>query len=415
MNPPREIYPFTKRLESAKRKLEKSAISQRNKELIKEFNRVCFIEGLSKSRREKIIGRLRIIVEDYLRKDFDKATKDELKDVFMKIDGRDDYSPWTKSGYKIIARKFYKWLVFGDDYTKRQDYPPIISWLRCTVKKKDRPRVKVSDLLSEEEVNKLIDAAQHTRDKAFISLLYELGARISEIGNLCIKELTRDRFGYIIDLQGKTGFRTPRIVNSDPYITAWLNVHPLRDNPDAPMWVMIGNRGKNTKMLYPAFRALVKRLRAAAGIQKRIYPHLFRHTRVTHLLINKQINEAQAKVFFGWVPDSKMLSEYAHLMSSDVNNAILAMHGIKTGEEKESLFKAKQCPRCDGVNSGTARYCQNCSSPLDVKTALELDDKRTKGDELMTELMKDSDFQKTVAKKIADMGLKDKLLEIMDK
>ena len=98
---------------------------------------------------------------------------------------------------------------------------------------------------------------------------------------------------------------------------------------------MLGNRNKNERMRYAAFRALVLRLKERAKIKKRIYPHLFRHTRVTHLLRNKQINESQAKVYFGLVPSSKMLSEYSHLVSQDVNDIMLEIHGIKTLEKKQ--------------------------------------------------------------------------------
>lgn len=106
-----------------------------------------------------------------------------------------------------------------------------------------------------------------------------------------------------------------------------------------------------------------------------------------------------------------MLSEYSHLISSDVNEAILAMHGIKTDEKKEPLFKPRQCPRCSAINANDACFCHKCGSVLDVNTALEIDEERRIGDEIMTELVKDPEVQKLLAKKIIDMGLKDKLLK----
>ena len=411
MTPRNDIYNYTHKLEVAKKKLENAPISDRNRELIQQFDRSCSMEGLSKPRRIKLISTLIILASKYLKKDFDAATKEDVEDVVIKIDSREDCSPWTKHSYKVIIKKFYKWLKFGDGYRTAVDYPAIVSWLRCNLKKKDQPRIKASDILTEEEVKKLIDVAEHSRDRAFISMLYELGARIGEVGSLRIKELARDKHGYIVDLEGKTGHRTPRIVISDPYITHWLNVHPLKKKPDAPLWVRIGNRVKGEKMKYGAFRELVLRLAARAGIKKRVYHHLFRHTRVTHLLINKRINEAQAKVYFGWVPDSKMLSEYSHLISSDVNEAILAMHGIKTDKQKESLFKPKQCPRCSIINSKDACFCHKCGSILDVNTAVELDEQRRSADDLMTELMKDPEVQRLLARKVVDMGLQGKLLK----
>jgi hypothetical protein len=173
---------------------------------------------------------------------------------------------------------------------------------------------------------------------------------------------------------------------------------------------MIGKRNKGKRMEYAAFRALVLRLAENAGIKKRIYHHLFRHTRVTHLLIDRQINEAQAKVYFGWVPESKMLSEYSHLMSSDVNDAILAMHGIKKGKEKQSPLKAKQCPKCDAVCPGTARFCQKCGGILDVKTAIELDERRNRADDILAVIMrKRPGLRKEILKEILEMDLKDDL------
>jgi len=167
---------------------------------------------------------------------------------------------------------------------------------------------------AEEEVKRLINSAEHPRDKAFISMLYELGARISEIGNLRICDISRDKYSFIVDLKGKTGQRSIRLILSEPYLSVWLNEHPLRDNPQAPLWVKLG-KYEGEPLNYSGLSSIVKRLARKAGIKKRIYPHLFRHTRVTHLLLSNQLNEAKAKVLFGWTPDSKMLSEYSHLIS----------------------------------------------------------------------------------------------------
>jgi integrase len=304
-------------------------------------------------------------------------------------------------------------LTFGDSYTKRVEEPEIISWLRVSVSGKEKPRVKAGDILTESEIERLIEVADHPRDKAFISMLYELGARIGEVGNLSIRDISRDEHSFILDISGKTGHRTPRIVTSDPYLSAWLNVHPLRNNPNAPLWVMLGERNKNEKMRYGAFRALVLRLRERAKIKKRIYPHLFRHTRVTHLLINKQINESQAKVYFGWTPSSTMLSEYSHLVSKDVNDAMLELNGIKPSEPEKQEPKVKQCPRCQDLNPKDHLFCKKCGGVLDVKTALDLDEKRSGFDDILVELTKEEDFQKAIVKALVKKGLGKKMMELL--
>jgi len=407
-----DIHNYEKSYKYTKRHLKTVEMSERNRELILDFERTCFLkEGLSKPRLIRLMQILSVTARQYAHGDFDKMDRKMVEDMVLRIETQENYSIWTKQGYKSAIKKFYKWLGQGDDYKKTHQCPPIVSWINTNVKKKDKPRVQASDLLTEPEVRKMIDAAQHPRDKAFISMLYELGARIGELGGLRIKDVTKDDYSYIIDLSGKTGHRTPRIVVSDPDITAWLNVHPARNNLEAPLWIITGTYQNGKNMQYGSFRRMVQRIRERAGVKKRIYHHLFRHTRVTHLLMNKQINEAQAKVYFGWVPDSKMLSEYAHLMSNDVNNTILEIYGIKKDKTEESMLIPKQCPRCSTINSISAMFCTQCGFTLDVKTAIKLDEERRKGDEILAELFKDPEMQKAIVKKIVDMGLKDELLK----
>lgn len=415
MKPQKDIYEHELRYERTKKNLQEAEISARNKELILKFDEACSLDRLSTSRKIKIMSYLVILARDYLKNDFDKATKDDLKSAVLRIDSKDDFSVWTKHSYKTILKKFYRWLVFGDGYKSKIEQPEIINWLRVSVLEKEKPRVNASDILTDREIEKLIESAEHPRDKAFIGMLYELGARIGEIGNLKIKDITRDKYSFVVDLSGKTGHRTPRIVTSDPYLGAWLNMHPLRDDSNAPLWVMIGDRNKNEKMKYGAFRALVLRLRERAKIKKRIYPHLFRHTRVTHLLINRQINESQAKVYFGWTPSSKMLSEYSHLVSQDVNNVMLEMHGIKTAETEKQEPKIKQCPRCSEINPKDHLFCRKCGSVLDVKTAMALDEKRGGFDNMLASLMDEENVQEALVKAALKKGMGRTLMDLYTK
>lgn len=412
---PKDIYDVDKKYETTRERLNKADISQHNKDLIMNFEKNCVLERLGKWRRIRIMSNLLILARDYLKKDFDKATKEDLRELVFKLDLREDWSVWTKHTHKTILKKFYRWLVFGNEYLNRPDSPEIIGWLRVNISKKDRPRVKASDILTEREAENLVNVAEHPRDKAFISMLYELGARIGEIGELCVSDISRDQYSFTVDLSGKTGHRTPRIVVSDSYLATWLNSHPLKNNPMSPLWVVLGDRNKNEKMKYGAFRALVLRLAEKAKIKKRIYPHLFRHSRVTHLLTNKQINESQAKIYFGWVPDSRMLAEYSHLVARDVNEVMLEIHGIKTSDGDKKEPKVKQCPRCKEINPKEHLFCKNCGSFLDIKTAIALDDKRGGFEGVMSDLMDEQDVQEAMVKAAIRKGLGRKLMDLYNK
>ena len=403
------IHNYKKRYENYVNKLNKDrVISNKNRKLIFEFERACYLnQKIELPTRIKYLEVLGTLARKYVKKDFDKLTRKDFEKIVLEIESKEEWSVATKHKFKVLLKKFGKWVKFKDKSfgEKRNVYPETVSWLITGIKRKDRARIMASDVLTEKEAYTLIENAEHPRDKAFISMLYELGARIGEIGNLRIKDITRDDYSYLVDLNGKTGHRTPRIIMSDPYVTSWLNQHPLKDDSNAPVWVTIGNR-KINKLDYPSLSKIVGRVKDKSGIKKRVYAHLFRHTRVTHLLRNKQINEAQAKVYFGWVPNSNMLSEYSHLVSNDVNDVLLEMNNIKPKEKGTDLLKPKICSSCRKINDRNALFCQTCSKPLDFNTALSLDNKKKNYESSLKKVLKNNkNIREVLVKALMEDGL----------
>ena len=92
-----EIQDYDGRYKSARKNLETANISERNKNLIEDFERTCFvIEALGKPRRTKLINSLIVLARDYIKNDFDKIKIYELKEVVRKIEEKENYSAWTK-------------------------------------------------------------------------------------------------------------------------------------------------------------------------------------------------------------------------------------------------------------------------------------------------------------------------------
>ncbi len=83
----------------------------------------------------------------------------------------------------------------------------------------------------------------------------------------------------------------------------------------------------------------LKNLCKRVGIRKRIYAHLFRHSRLTELA--KELPEQVLKKIAGWVPDSDMAQVYLHLSQRDVEESLLSrVYGIKVnGEDKEEKLR----------------------------------------------------------------------------
>jgi len=121
------------------------------------------------------------------------------------------------------------------------------------------------------------------------------------------------------------------------------------------------------------------------------------------------------KEYFGWVQSSEMASVYVHLSGRDVDNAILKLNGLAVTEKKEDeTLKIKNCERCKEKNSPISKYCSRCGSPLDIKTAIELDSKRKQADEVISMLVKDSQVQEIIMNRIlSDPEFRDKIKLIL--
>ncbi len=352
------LYDHEKSLKATEERIRASNISRSNKQLIFKFESYCFAEGLSIARVLKHLTELKLLA-DMVGKDFRNMTRQEMMKLVEHIE-RMKRAERTKQDYKKLIRKFFKWMDKGD----------LVDWIK--ISRKDSKKLP-EDLLSEEEIEKLINACEHPRDRALVASLYESGARISELGNLKIKHVKFDQYGAVLIVDGKTGMRRVRIIFSSPYLATWLENHPFRDNPEAFVWVGIGTVGRNVPMQYGAIRMHLKRIAEKAGIKKRIHPHLFRHSRSTHLA--KHLTEAQMKQYLGWVQGSSMAAIYVHLSGRDVDNALLKMHGIVTDETKDVQMSPKQCTRCNTMNAPTTKFCSKCGLALDIKAALEIEEK----------------------------------------
>jgi len=370
-----EVYCYKRRIESLLRRVEASKIPEESKRKILDFYHECILRGYSKARTIKYIDTLERIARA-LGKPFSQADKRDVENLIAEIEQK-GYTEWTKHDYKVILRMFYKWL-------RKCDYPEEVSWIK--INSSDNHKLP-EELLSFEEVLQMVDAADHVRDKAFILTLYESGCRIGELLCLQIKHVQFDNFGAVLLVNGKTGQRRVRVIQSAPKLNQWIENHPLKEDPNAPLWITIGTNSRYKVWNYGTAKEVIKKIAQKAGIKKRVYPHLFRHSRATHLA--NHLTEAQMKQYFGWVQGSEMASVYVHLSGRDVDNALFKLNGLEVKEdEREEQFRALSCPRCKTRNSPDARFCANCGMCLDAKTAIAIDDLRAKADTLMTELVK---------------------------
>ena len=345
-------------------------VSEKNRETIEKFVNECYAQGLGHRRVRKLLTCLHRILKT-AGKDFDllAAEKEDLKKLVVLIeqsvkDDGEPCSPWYKANMKGAVKKFYKTMQPTED----NECPSKARWIPSRMKWVDE---ELPEPLSREEVDKMIDAAQNDRMRCMLMVLYEGGIRAGELLALRVRDVEFVENGIKLNVRGKTGNRKILLVESERFLKDWLSKHPFRENRDAPLWVMVGNRkrenAEDARIGYNTFRVLFKREATRAGIRLRhqnghskseVHPHIFRHSRATHLA--PRLSEAVMKEFFGWRQNSDVPARYIHLSGRDVDNEILKLHGIKTETNSE---ETKECPRCFRLNRG-ADFCSRCAMPL---------------------------------------------------
>jgi len=305
-------------------------------------------------------------LDKFLSKPYEEATKEDIIGFTAYLQSKLKAS--TVHLWKSKLKLFYNWLF----QLAPREYPDCVKWVRVRNPKKGSKTkgyempVNPEDVLTDEDVLALINACDHPRDQALVAVMYETACEPMEALKMKIKSVMFDEHGAVVSLEGETGVRRIRVVDSVSYLQAWLNVHPLRRDSEAPLWVL--RRGKLESLQYHGLWKLVKKLKRRSGLKKPLRPNYLRHACLTKMA--KVLPEQKLKKFAGWTPDSRMAAVYVHLAGKDLDEDILKLHGKPITEEKEPLkgvLSPRICPRCQHESPATYLWCGFCGQRLDVE------------------------------------------------
>lgn len=362
---------------------------------ILKFQRDRIAEGIGHARILRYLDDLPKLAR-LLDKDFEDVTADDLRRVLHEIEEQ-ELAEASKTEFRKTIKVFYRWLNGGERY------PECVEWIKTTEKRNNNKLPE--ELLTEEEVKRMISVAWTPRDRAIISLLWESGCRVGELLTMRIKNVSFEENLTRIAIHGKTGARRVPLLDSTPYLAEWLENHSLKEDSNAFLWVGIGTVGRGEYLKYPALRKMLVQVAKKANVKKKVNPHNFRHSRATFLA--NHLTEAQMNQYLGWVRGSDMPATYVHLSGRDVDDAILKMRGLKSKEEEvKSTLAPKKCPRCDLVNKATGKFCNRCGAILDVQTAVAMQDEIEGLDDKFSTLLQDEDVQKLLMRKMVELGIK---------
>ncbi len=322
----------------------------------------------------------------YLNKPYEKATKQDLINFFTKH--CKNKSEATTSSWKVTIRSLYKW---QHGMKKKHEFPEVVDDERLEPTKAKPRKISPSDLLTKDEVLKMIEASYNPMDKAICSIWFEMGIRAKEYTSANVGSVEFVSGGvkfYVEESKTETGFIP--LIQSAPYLEEWLQCHPYKEDKNAPLFIQSKRlrKGVRYNRLQPnGINQKLKRLAERAGIKKRIFTHLGRNMSITRMDGTLSI-EDNARLH-GITPYT-VLNVYTRRSRKEACENYFNKYGkkksdeelLKEKEEEEKLLP-KKCENCSEMNPFERHFCKKCLRPIDLKTFLELEKNRTIKDQVV--------------------------------
>ena len=161
-------------------------------------------------------------------------------DSLRKPEASDPLHKWigTYNLYAVLIGKFFRWLYYPDLEPAKRPKPACIQNI-SQLKRKEKSIYKPSDLWSQEDDLLFLKFCPSKRDRCYHAMSGDTSCRPHELLKLRVKDvvfkMAGDRQYAEILVNGKTGNRHIPLIDCIPYLKDWLDDHPQRGNPNAPL------------------------------------------------------------------------------------------------------------------------------------------------------------------------------------
>lgn len=218
----------------------------------------------------------RLYLKDRDITDLESITHEEILEFLEKL-----YQTQSdKSVSRILStlRNFYKFLLRTDRINKNP----------FTRIKNPKLPAKEIKILNQSEINSFLEGIPTStelqlRDRAMLELLYSCGIRVSEIVNLRLSDVDMDEGLIRFIGKGSKERIVPVSDTANKYLGTYLRAARFKiEREKKSDFVFLNKNGR--KMSRQGFWKTLKKYGKKSGIEKNLYPHLFRHSFATHML-----------------------------------------------------------------------------------------------------------------------------------
>lgn len=220
----------------------------------------------------------------------------------------------TQRSYHSAIKAFYKYVCKQPNKFKYIEY--------C---KRSR---RLPIVLSIDEMQRIIFTAKNLKHKTILCLMYSTGCRVGEVINLKVGHIDSSRMIInIIDAKGGKDRNVPL----DPYFLELLKIYIKQYNPSDYLFSGQFEPFYSSRSI----AQFLQKYANEAGINKRVHPHLIRHTSATHL-IEAGLDMSILQRILGH-ENIKTTHIYGHISNNRISNVITPLQQIISKENK-SLF-----------------------------------------------------------------------------
>jgi integrase len=322
------------------------------------------------ARHEKLLGHLVRLAENtggLAASLDDKAAAEDLVRYINRTYDNEEYN----RDHRLAIRAFGKHATDDGD-----PIPDSLDWVSSTYSNNYDPAPDPAEMLRwEQDIKPMLDACHNSRDKAYIALAWDLGARPSELHDLQVGNVSDHKYGLKVTIEnGKTGTRSPLIVPAVPFVNRWLADHPGRNDPNAPLWSKLGSVDAISDRME---RKLLREAADRAGVTRPVTRRNFRKSSASYLA-SQNLNQTYIEDHHGWVRGSKVAARYVAVFGEESDHEIAKAHGKEVDDaDTADPVGPVECTRCGRDTPRDEPTCMWCGQVIDHASAEQITREQT--------------------------------------
>jgi len=272
----------------------------------------------------------------------------------------------TNQDYRTALRSFGRYRL------KQEEPPETLAWIPTGTSNDFDPTPSERDLLTQREVETMLEACHNERDRALIAVQFEAGLRGGELYDLQVGDVFDGDHSVGLHVDGKEGERTVHLIWSVKQLNDWLAAHPAGDDDSAHLWSKLTDRER------PSYNTWLNYLKYAAertDVQKDVTPTNIRKSN-TRWLIKRGLKTPRIEDRQGRERGSEHTARYLARFGDESNERAYArVQGVDVDEAdpEEEDVAPEPCQRCGELVPPHKEFCGNCHLSTDLETKEALD------------------------------------------